>query len=93
MLLEMKAVGRGHRPAQPVEPRVVPGHDPRGPDHATRSLTKISEKTLIPVEELNAALADPAAIGLPAEANGNAEGWLFPATYDVEPGRDRRRAC
>lgn len=49
-------------------------------------VTKISEKLAIPVEEVNAALADPAAIGLPAEANGNAEGWLAPATYDIEPG-------
>jgi len=47
--------------------------------------TKISEKMAIPVEEVNAAIADPAAIGLPAEANGDAEGWLFPATYDIEP--------
>lgn len=46
---------------------------------------KISEKMAVPVEEVRAAIADPAAIGLPAEANGNAEGWLFPATYDVEP--------
>jgi peptidoglycan lytic transglycosylase G len=47
--------------------------------------TKISEKMAIPVEEVNAAIADPAAIGLPAEANGDAEGWLFPATYDIQP--------
>ncbi|GEK19962.1 endolytic transglycosylase MltG [Cellulomonas xylanilytica] len=47
--------------------------------------TKISEKLAIPAEEVTAALADPAAIGLPAEANGNPEGWLFPATYDIEP--------
>ncbi|MDQ0373893.1 endolytic transglycosylase MltG [Cellulomonas humilata] len=47
--------------------------------------TKISEKLAIPIEDVNAALADPVAIGLPAEANGNAEGWLFPATYDIEP--------
>jgi len=57
------------------------------PEGLTRDqiLTKISEKTLIPIEDLTAAAADPAAIGLPAEAGGNAEGWLFPATYDVQP--------
>lgn len=49
-------------------------------------VTRINEVTLIPVAELEAALADPASFGLPAEANGNAEGWLFPSTYQVEPG-------
>ena len=49
-------------------------------------VTRINEVTLIPVPELEAALADPASFGLPAEANGNAEGWLFPSTYQVEPG-------
>lgn len=49
-------------------------------------VTRINEVTLIPVADLEAALADPASFGLPAEANGNAEGWLFPSTYQVEPG-------
>jgi len=35
---------------------------------------------------LDKALADPNAIGLPPEAKGKAEGWLFPATYQFEPG-------
>lgn len=34
---------------------------------------------------LEAALADPGAIGLPAAAEGEAEGFLFPATYEVGP--------
>jgi len=46
---------------------------------------RVNEVTLIPVDDLNAALKDPAAIGLPAEAGGNAEGWLFPSTYQIEP--------
>ena len=37
-------------------------------------------------EAVEAALADPAALGLPAYAEGEPEGFLFPATYDVEPG-------
>ncbi len=32
-----------------------------------------------------AALKDPAALGLPSYANGKAEGYLFPATYVVQP--------
>lgn len=47
---------------------------------------RIYEITTIPVEDLQAAAADTAGIGLPAEAGGNIEGWLFPATYEVEPG-------
>ena len=34
-------------------------------------------------EQVEAAYADSAAIGLPAEAGGNVEGWLAPGTYDV----------
>lgn len=52
----------------------------------TQILQRINEVTLISVDDLNAALADPTAIGLPAEAGGNAEGWLYPSTYQVEPG-------
>ncbi|WP_454048513.1 endolytic transglycosylase MltG [Cellulomonas sp. Marseille-Q8402] len=47
---------------------------------------RLYEITTIPVEDFQAAAADPAAIGLPAEAGGNVEGWLFPATYEIEPG-------
>ncbi|MEV7961112.1 endolytic transglycosylase MltG [Oerskovia paurometabola] len=36
-------------------------------------------------EEFAAAMADPAAVGLPAEAGGNFEGWFFPSTYVLEP--------
>lgn len=47
----------------------------------------VAAKTKIPLADLQAALKVPAAaIGLPPEAKGNPEGWLFPATYDVQPG-------
>ncbi len=46
----------------------------------------IAKGTEIPEDDLTAALEDPDAIGLPAEAKGNPEGWLFPATYTVPPG-------
>ena len=49
------------------------------------TLTLLSEETGTPLPELQAVAADPAAIGLPAYANGMLEGFLFPATYDVEP--------
>lgn len=52
---------------------------------AEQILSRINEVTLVSVDELRAAAADPASIGLPAEAGGNIEGWLFPSTYQVEP--------
>lgn len=36
--------------------------------------------------QLQAALKNPAAIGLPAAAKGNPEGYLYPATYEFLPG-------
>jgi UPF0755 protein len=35
--------------------------------------------------DFEAALKDPEALGLPADAKGNAEGYLFPATYAFGP--------
>jgi UPF0755 protein len=43
------------------------------------------EKTGFPKEAFDKALADPQALGLPAYAEGNPEGYLFPATYDFGP--------
>jgi UPF0755 protein len=50
-----------------------------------RTLARLAEATGIPEAEFQAATADPAALGLPPYANGLLEGFLFPATYDVEP--------
>ncbi|QGQ19379.1 endolytic transglycosylase MltG [Cellulomonas sp. JZ18] len=55
---------------------------------AAQIFDRVSEVTLLPVDQVAAAAADPAAIGLPAEAGGKVEGWLFPSTYQVEPGAD-----
>ncbi|MFC8923333.1 endolytic transglycosylase MltG [Cellulosimicrobium sp. NPDC057127] len=48
-------------------------------------LERASSVTGIPVEEFRTAMEDTAATGLPAEANGNYEGWLFPTTYVLQP--------
>jgi len=45
----------------------------------------IVAKTDITRKAVTRALANPAAIGLPAGAKGNPEGYLFPATYTVPP--------
>jgi len=51
-------------------------------------LVAITEGTGIPIEELQAAAAEPPAnYGLPAEAT-TLEGFLFPATYTLDPGID-----
>jgi UPF0755 protein len=46
---------------------------------------RISSVTEFSREELEEVLADPESIGLPEAADGNAEGWLFPKTYSVQP--------
>ena len=40
----------------------------------------------VPLASLREAAANTAALGLPAYAGGRLEGFLFPATYDIEPG-------
>ncbi|WP_432564857.1 endolytic transglycosylase MltG [Kineococcus sp. SYSU DK003] len=52
---------------------------------AAQVVALVEKQTGISADDLNAALANPAALGLPAAANGNPEGFLFPATYDVDP--------
>lgn len=49
---------------------------------------KIASVTTISKDELDKALDDPSSFGLPKQADGNAEGWLFPKTYSVQPGDD-----
>ena len=51
-----------------------------------QTLQLLSEGTDIPLPEYEAAAADPASLGLPEYAQGTLEGFLFPATYEVEPG-------
>jgi UPF0755 protein len=49
-------------------------------------VTLIAEGSEIPEKDVTAALKKTEDLGLPAEAEGNPEGYLFPATYTVEPG-------
>lgn len=46
----------------------------------------LAKATEIPVEQYEAAAKNATALGLPAYAKGDVEGFLFPATYEVEPG-------
>lgn len=47
---------------------------------------KIALATDTDVATVEAAAKDTDALGLPAEAGGNLEGWLFPSTYQFDPG-------
>ncbi|MFT4082284.1 MAG: endolytic transglycosylase MltG [Nocardioides sp.] len=49
-------------------------------------VTLIAKRTDLKRHALVKALEDTDALGLPASADGNPEGYLFPATYDVVPG-------
>ncbi|KAA9087006.1 endolytic transglycosylase MltG [Microbacterium radiodurans] len=48
-----------------------------------QSLPILAEGTGVPVEDFQAAVADPSAYGVSA---ASLEGWLFPATYQFDPG-------
>ena len=49
-------------------------------------LQTLEAKTGTSASKFAAALKDTAALGLPSYARGNPEGYLFPATYDFNPG-------
>jgi UPF0755 protein len=51
-----------------------------------QTLEMLAEGTEIPLEQYQAAAEDAGSLGLPDYAQGQLEGFLFPATYDVEPG-------
>lgn len=55
---------------------------------------ELSRVTGTPVEQYQQveeqAKADPSILGLPSSAKGALEGYLFPATYDFDPGTDAR---
>ncbi len=58
--------------------------------NAGQTLSQVKEKMVavggFTNEELDEALSNPEALGLPAEAGGNIEGWLSPGSYEV--GKD-----
>ena len=85
MLKQMKArdaFGRLLDPSARVQARVVL---PEGLSLA-QALVSISQQAKLPLDQVQQAAADGAALGLPPWAKGQLEGFLFPATYDVQPG-------
>ena len=51
-----------------------------------QTLETLAAGSEIPLEDFQAAAEDPASLGLPEYADGELEGFLFPATYEIEPG-------
>jgi UPF0755 protein len=49
------------------------------------TLTRLAKESGLPITSFRAALAKPTTLGLPTWAAGRPEGFLFPATYDIEP--------
>lgn len=52
---------------------------------ASEIYKRLSKATEVPVKDYESAAKDVKALGLPAAAKGNVEGWLFPATYEFPP--------
>lgn len=52
----------------------------------TQVFERIGNVLQVDPSEVAKAAEDAAAIGLPAEANGNIEGWIAPLTYELKPG-------
>jgi UPF0755 protein len=52
--------------------------------------TLVGKQTDIKAADVRRVLARPTSLGLPAYANGNPEGYLFPATYPIPPDAGAR---
>jgi UPF0755 protein len=50
----------------------------------------LAQQTDFSAQQYKKALRRPAALGLPPYAEGNAEGYLFPATYQIQPNATPR---
>lgn len=53
--------------------------------NVAQTLQILANSSDIPLAQYQAAAANPAALGLPAYAKNRLEGFLFPATYEIEP--------
>jgi len=53
----------------------------------SKVIALLAAKTGLPVSQFESALKDTSALGLPSWAKGNPEGFLWPATYNLNPGQ------
>jgi UPF0755 protein len=52
---------------------------------ASQVVLILAKETSIPASQFQAVISHPAQLGLPSYANGKVEGYLFPATYTIQP--------
>jgi uncharacterized YceG family protein len=52
---------------------------------ASQVVLILAKATSIPASQFQAVINNPAQLGLPSYANGKVEGFLFPATYTIQP--------
>jgi UPF0755 protein len=83
--LEMSAAAAFERLLDPSARLVGRVTIPEG-RNVEQTLALLAEGTEIPLADYQAAAAEPGQLGLPGYAQNRLEGFLFPATYDVEPG-------
>jgi UPF0755 protein len=55
-----------------------------------QTVAQLAKDTDFSAAQYRRVLRNPAALGLPPYAEGNPEGYLFPATYEVKPGDNAR---
>ncbi len=80
---DVRGVGAGG-PRRPGQPDALGGDRPRGLHRRPDRRDARQEHRLLE-EAVREGAGEPADIGLPAYAEGNAEGYLFPATYELPP--------
>ncbi len=84
MLEQMSAEGALERlldPASRVQTEIAIPEGLR----LTDTIDRLVAASDLPRRDFEAALEDPRRLGLPAYADGSAEGFLFPATYSFDP--------
>jgi len=52
---------------------------------ASQVVLILAKETSIPASKFQAVISNPAQLGLPSYAKGKVEGYLFPATYTIQP--------
>lgn len=83
--LEVPAVDAVALLVDPANRQIVTASLPEGL-RLGESLQRLSDGTGIPLADFEATVAVPTELGLPAYAGSIVEGFVFPATYEFEPG-------